>query len=359
MNPSRPGPGIRLVPLDQQERRLSQRPDGGHVGALAPRQLDGGGALAALLEEHGEIPIARPCPGRRCAQVAAPSYPVEQRRTDASQDPAAEPHQLRQRRMIPEHAAGDPGRPKGRRPLAGATKAPERRQIEGGETVRRIAAIDIQQVVAARAHQQASEAESRGRVKQPGVHGLPRTEDGAGARGRQAKSGAHDGLTVERLVEGPEELRHSECPRHFDLGRALVAHGSLKSQGHGMEWSCLPAPLFRGQRRHAHGVEASAERDAVAAHGETAAHRLLQQGIEAPDLLLARPGEPRRHRIPVTRHLEGPALETQHVGGRQPADILVERLVSLMRGDLVLEVFRDHGPMERGPDLPPRDDRVE
>ena len=125
-----------------------------------------------------------------------------------------------------------------------------------------------------------------------------------------------------------------------------------------MQWG-LPAPLFRGQRRHAHGVEASAERDAVAAHGQTTAHRLLQQGIEAPDLLRARPGKPRRHRIPVPRHREGPARETQHVGGRQPADVLVERLVSLMRGDLVLQVLRDHGPMERGPDLPPPDDRVE
>ena len=121
----------------------------------------------------------------------------------------------------------------------------------------------------------------------------------------------------------------------------------------------VPASLFRGQRRHAHGVEASAERDAVAAHGETAAHRLLQQRIEVPNLLLARPGEPRRHRIPVTRQLEGSARETQHVGGRKPTDILIERLVSLMRGDLVLEVFRDHGSMEGGPDLPPRDDRVE
>ena len=68
-----------------------------------------------------------------------------------------------------------------------------------------------------------------------------------------------------------------------------------------------PRALFRGERRHAHGVEASAERDAVAAHGQTTAHRLLQQGIEARDLLRARPGEPRRHRIPVPRHLEGPA----------------------------------------------------
>ena len=260
--------------------------------------------------------------------------------------------------MIPEHAAGDPGRPEGRRALAGATKAPERRQIEGGETVRGIAAIDVQQVVAARSHQDAPEAESRGRVKQPGVHGLPRAQDGAGARRRQAKSGAHDRLTIQRLVEGPEELWHAECPRHFDLGRALVAHGALKSQGHGMQWR-LPAPLLRGERRDAHGVEASTERDAVAAHGETPAHRLLQEGIEAPDLIMARPGEPGRHRVPVARHLEGPPLQTQHVGRRQPADILVKRFVRLMRGDLVLEILRDHGPMERGAHLAPRDDRVE
>ena len=187
----RPGPGIRLVLLDEQERRLSQTsgwwPRRSVRPAPARRWRRPGGAARGARRDPDRSADAQ---ARRCAQVAARSYPVEERRTDASQDPAAEPQQLRPRRMVPEHAAGDPGRPKGRGPLAGATKTPERRQIEGGETVGRIAAVDIQQVVAACAHQQASEAESRRGVKQPGVDGLPRAEDGAGARGRQAKRGA-------------------------------------------------------------------------------------------------------------------------------------------------------------------------